>query len=1303
MLTGYHLSPEQKRLWLSQSDGPAGRVQCVLTINDGVEAERLHDAIKTVVARHEILRTSFPRLPGMTLPLQSVGDDGDFDYTELDLSTMSPTAQDGAIDELYQKESQRLLSFALLNLSNTKHLLLISVSSLCADLRSLQNMAHEITFAYNSNSFGEAPVQYSQFAEWHNEQLASETVPEVETDSPTILPLESDGSVHLDSSTATLNLPEETSRLAADLARTHGCSPRSVLLTAWQVLLWRLAGSSPVPVSVMFDGRQYEEMHEALGLYARWLTLSTKLNEGIAFIDAVRNVDEWLKTSSDSVVTATPSPFGFEYESWTTTSELLAIKDLDDWSTGFKLRLACFELNGRPHYKLYFDPAFYSRDTCDRIVTQYETLLRNALQSPRLHVDRIPLLSGSELNTVLLEPNETAGEYPDNACIHLLFEEQANKNPDAIAVSCGPESLTYAELNRRANQVGHFLREKGIGPESCVGLLAKRSIDTIVELLGILKAGAAYVPIDEALPLARQTLILEGVGASVVSLSNDWNSIANCSTDNLATTVTPDNLAYVMHTSGSMGAPKPVMISHRSVVNLWSALAKTIYPAPARVSLNAPLFFDSSVKQLIQLLSGSSIHIVPEDVRIDGPAMLDFLAHSKIDTLDCTPTQLRLLIAAGLLTRDDLALRVVLVGGEAIDSATWETIARAGEIAFFNVYGPTECTVDATYCRITGTRPIIGASLANTRAYILDQHLMPTPIGVPGELYIGGVGLSRGYLGHSSWTAERFIPDPFSNEPGARLYQSGDTARRLHDGQIEFLGRSDRQVKIRGHRVEPGEIESVLARHHSVKECVVITREDEPGEKRLVAYAVPSRKAAAKIDGRARFALPNGMAIVQQNRSETEYLYDEIFNKELYLRHGVALKENACVFDVGANIGMFSMFVGQQCPTARLYAFEPLAPLFETLRLNTELYSPQVKLFPFGLSDTERVESLTFYPHNTMMSGETRYADREDDQRVVETFLQHEARQGSSDALLWLDHADEVLPARFESEQQQCRLRRLSDVLHEEDIERIDLLKIDVQRAEEDVLRGIADDDWRKIDQVVMEVHDRHGNESEGRVERIRELLAARGFTAVAEQDESLSGTDRHNLYAFRSNGAAHVLRAQNGHHNGSTVLTADSLRSYLKENLPGYMVPSAFVLLDQLPLTRNGKVDHRRLPAPDQIGDTSRSTYIAPSTDTERVIAAAWRQALRLEQVGTEDNLFDLGGHSITLIQIRGLLQDTFARDIPLTEMFRHPTIKALADYVDGIVTRDVVDEGKERGQRRVAAIAASRNAARRGARVRS
>ncbi|SDY36076.1 amino acid adenylation domain-containing protein [Myxococcus xanthus] len=496
----------------------------------------------------------------------------------------------------------------------------------------------------------------------------------------------------------------------------------------------------------------------------------------------------------------------------------------------------------------------------------YLRALEAVAAGPGGRYDQAALLPPADRDTLLGAWNATLREVAWEGCLHERFEDRAALSPDSLAVLDDEHSLTYAELNRRANQLAWALRTRGVGPEVRVGLCMERSVDMVVGVLAILKAGGAYVPMDPAYPaqrlaymvsdsnvgcvLTQQRVADKLAGHKVEVLCVDDAAPTNepRSESNPPRLSEPEHLAYVIYTSGSTGKPKGVMVQHASVMNLRAALAAAAYAGmdkPLRVSLNASLSFDASVQHLVQLADGHALCVVPQTAREDARIMLAWLEQNDVDVLDCAPSLLRLLLDEGLAAHRPLR---VLAGGEALDEALWARLSAHPRIECFNVYGPTECTVDSTLRPVRGASlpPSLGGPLANAQTYVLDAYLQPVPVGVPGELYIGGAGLARGYLNRPELTADRFIPNPFSTASGARLYRTGDRARWLPQGELEFLGRIDFQVKLRGFRIELGEIESALRQHPAVRDTVVLVREDTPGLQRLVAYVVA--EPAATVD-----------------------------------------------------------------------------------------------------------------------------------------------------------------------------------------------------------------------------------------------------------------------------------------------------------------------------------------------------------------------------------------------------------------------------------------------------------------------
>ncbi|HWF87706.1 MAG TPA: amino acid adenylation domain-containing protein, partial [Pyrinomonadaceae bacterium] len=777
----------------------------------------------------------------------------------------------------------------------------------------------------------------------------------------------------------------------------------------------------------------------------------------------------------------------------------------------------------------------------------------------------------------------------------------------------------------------------------------------------------AEAGISVVLTMRRFEESFSAAAVTAICLEADWNDIAGESEENPTINTVPNNLAYVIYTSGSTGKPKGSMITHEGICNrlLWMQDAYELC-VHDRVLQKTPFTFDVSVWEFFwPLLTGARLVMARPGAHGDTRYLVEIIQHEEITTMHFVPSMLAAFLEESGVS-ECRSLRRVICSGEALPYELKERFRQRLDTELHNLYGPTEASVDVTYwdCASEMKRPIvpIGRPIANTQIYVLDKNLQPVPVGVRGELYIGGVGLARGYLKRADLTAERFLPDPFG-PAGTRIYRTGDLARYLADGNVEYLGRTDHQVKIRGFRIELGEIESTLNQHPAVQNAVVVAREEKTGSKRLVAYVVPDQQTAGPISrllslesvgqlkDLVQFELPNGMTIVCRNRNETAFMYDEIFAHKTYSNFGIKLPDDACIFDVGANIGLFTLFANQLSRRPTIYSFEPIPPVFQILRLNTEVYGLNAKLFEFGLSNVSEISSFTYYPNVSLMSG--RFADAIADREVVKTFVMQQQHGAELPAV----QLDELIAERLTSETFTCRLKTLSEVMRDEGVTKIDLLKIDVEKGELEVLEGIDEADWPKIDQIVMEVHD-----LDDRVRKVTELLGRHGFAINVQQDAMLEQTNLYNLYASR-NPRAHAKRDEPAaaHVWNSRELLVKELRERLKESLPEYMVPTAFVLLSEFPLTSSGKVDRRALPAPQRAG---KAEFVAPRDQIEKTLAELWCQVLRVERVSVHDNFFELGGDSILSIQIVMRAAKAGLQLMP-RHLFQHQTIAELASAV--------------------------------------
>jgi amino acid adenylation domain-containing protein len=909
---GYRLSPLQARAWLTQDAAPP-RGQCLLHLDGPLDPLPLRVALRGAVERHEILRTTFRRRVGLQVPVQVIGTEAEFGWETADLAALAPAEQEARLDTLLREDARwgdveagPAVRATLVALAADRHLLLLSAPKLCADARSFILLAEELCVRYaGGEPLTDQPLQYADYAEWHHQLLEASDEAEARAAReyrdrqaavcpPRAIPFRRRAALAAAGPPVSVprTIPGDTMRLAAALAKRSGATAEAVLLACWQGLVARLTGEKEAAVGCVFDGRTHPDLQGALGLFARRLpvacpSVSTPFEEAV---EQVRRAADEAARRQDYLGAETAEPAGVDFE-WlapfaprVVRGVRFALRHLACDPGPFGLKLSCLPLEDGCLATFSGDPALVREDDVRRIAGYFERLLTGALRDPAAPLTAVEILDDEERRRLLVALNATAADFPRQKTIQQLFEEQVERTPERPALAFRGERLSYRELNARANRLAHHLRRRGAGRNAVVGLCLERSAEAIVGLLGILKAGAAYMPLHPESPLARlahqiaearaaivltqESLAprLPDFGGEVVCLDRDRDRLEGESAANPQRLNDPNDLVYVIFTSGSTGLPKGVATRHRNLVNYAAFIG-------ARLGLGVPglegLHF-ATVSTLSAdlgntcifpaLLSGSCLHVVEHETSVDGRLFADYLAGNPIDVLKITPSHLGALLgtgpAEGLLPRKYLVL-----GGEA---ASWDLVRRvteAGRCAVLNHYGPTETTVGSLTFGLgqkgeahedSATVPI-GRPIANTDIYVVDPDGKLVPFGVPGELWVGGAGVASGYLNQPGLTAERFVPDPFSPDPAARVYRTGDRVRYLGDGAVEFLGRLDRQVKVRGFRVELAEIEAVLRGHPSVRQAAVTAATDNGATTRLAGYYVAAEGCRLAPDEVRRF------------------------------------------------------------------------------------------------------------------------------------------------------------------------------------------------------------------------------------------------------------------------------------------------------------------------------------------------------------------------------------------------------------------------------------------------------------------
>ncbi len=859
VVEGFRLSPQQKRVWLLQESEQPYCVSCSVQIEGRLDRDALSRTINEVIAHHEILRTTYKRLFGMTVPLQVIDE------------TCAIVIQDAGTNGHHPEfdfEHGPLLQARLS--SNSLHL---TLPALCVDTVGLRNLVREISEAYAEEVDPSLEsTQYADLSEWQNELLESE-------DSETGLDY---WKQRWETDAIASHLPLKKSKsgfspqvLSVRVAQPKVAASEIFFMTCWLTVLSRSFEQSTLVLGTVFDCRRSEELEGTLGLFEKYLPVRCELDEGLRFDEVCRRVGEthaqisdWQEYFSWEQVSVAPEratyfPYCFEYQEPAdkVTGREVSFQITDEYSCTdrFDLKLRCVERDGEVQLEFYYDGGQFQRAEIERLAQRFETVLRSVLREPEQQLGRVEVLSDEERRELLVEWNDTRREFEAKSFTDW-FVARVELHAEALAVGDEEKALSFRELNERANQLGHYLRALEVGPEEKVGLCVERSVEMVVGVLGVLKAGGAYVPLEPSYPQERLSFMVADAGVryvltqeryralfsdeKVVSLDGDWEEIASQSVENFESGTDDQNLAYVIYTSGSTGVPKGVMVTHGGFSNYLHWAVDCYYTRKTEGSLvHTPLSFDLTITSLfLPLLVGEPVRLLAEAPGVEQLATA-LRESQELGAVKVTPAHLRGLRQEFGAHYQGGKPEVMVIGGEALlaeDVQYWRE--QLSQTRLINEYGPTETVVGCCVYEVRGEEAgavPIGRPISNTELYVLDSAQELMPVGVKGELYIGGAGVARGYLGRADLTAERFVPNPFSREAGARLYRTGDVARYLADGNLEYLGRADQQVKIRGYRIELGEIEAVLSTHAGVSEAIVLVSAAANGEQRLVAYVVP--------------------------------------------------------------------------------------------------------------------------------------------------------------------------------------------------------------------------------------------------------------------------------------------------------------------------------------------------------------------------------------------------------------------------------------------------------------------------------
>ncbi|XWK89438.1 MAG: amino acid adenylation domain-containing protein [Phormidium sp.] len=938
----YPLSYNQQALWFIYQMAPENVAYNIFTttkINSYINIDTFINVWNKIVECHPILRTTYTT--HQDKPVQRVNDRHKFQVEVIDASGWNEDELKEKIfeetDRPFNLETDSLLRIHLFTRSAKEHILLLTMHHIAGDMRTVDLLLCEFQTAYireinglpiSSNKPGK---YYTDFVNWQIEMLSGARgeklwqywqkklagelpILNLFTDKPRPPVQTYQGEGHI------LHLDRDLTQKLSNLALVSGTSLYQLLLTAFYILIYRYTEQKDILIGTPMRGRSNKEFKEVIGYFVNRVVLRTTIQENATFQEFSTQVSNTVKEAQKhqhypfSLLAeklqqqrdASRPPLcqiGFTWQvgfNWHSQTGLESIEDLSilqepplemkpylfkhQRGADLDLNLMVMETDGIFQICWQYNIDLFAATTIARMSGHFVSLLEAIVNNPQQQISQLPLLTQTEAQQLLIEWNKTQVDYPQDKCIHQLFQQQVSSNPDAVAVVFENQQLTYQELNHRANQLAHYLIELGVKADVLVGICVERSLEMIIGLWGILKAGGAYLPLDPDSPQERLNFILADTQAKVIltqnsliekfskqeipviSFDSHWQKTSQLNENNPENTTTPDNLIYVIFTSGSTGKAKGVAVEHKQLINYVQGIKERVFPEPGgRYALASTFAADLGNTVIFPCLSsGGCLHILSKERISDSHAFLEYCQQNPFDYLKIVPSHLAALLSS-VQPETRIPWRKLILGGEATSWSLVEKIlAHSPECEIFNHYGPTETTVGVLTFKVeslsnicTQTVPL-GRPLSNTQIYLLDRYLQPVPVGVPGELYIGGAGLARGYFNRPELTEEKFIPNPFTNKEQksiahSRLYKTGDLARYLPDGNIEYLERIDNQVKIRGFRIELGEIEAILNQKADVQTACVIAREDIPGNKLLVAYIVPDPQVTPTIDQLRQF------------------------------------------------------------------------------------------------------------------------------------------------------------------------------------------------------------------------------------------------------------------------------------------------------------------------------------------------------------------------------------------------------------------------------------------------------------------